>query len=519
VASVEFQLANRTHNEELSDEVRPALRVGIAMGEVVIADSTVTGEGVVLAQRLEQLAHAGGVYIHDAVYQIVPKRLPFEYENLGEHEIKGFDDLLRVYSVRERGGPIASATEKAPRPKPPLDLPEKRSIAVLPFENMSPDPDQEFFGDGISEDIITELSKFRSLFVIARNSSFIFKGHAVDVKEVSEKLGVRYVVEGSVRRAGRRVRITAQLIDAIENRHLWADRFDREIEDIFAVQDEVTHAIVLAIEPTLASSERQRAARKPPDSLDAWECYQRGLWQLFHYTYEGCLGALELMQRAVELDPTFSSAQAGLAFTLYYTVLMEFSENRGRDLERAMNAAKEAVMLDENDAFSHVALGRLYTITARHDAAIAACDTAIAINPSFANAHFGRAHSLWHAGRAAEAIESHDEAICLSPRDPMTWAFLASKAIALLMLGRHEEAIECSRRAQQQPNAGTFAYAAEVSALGRLGLERDAGDAVARLRRHKADVSVGFFRRALPVTHEPSRERFFSGLLRAGLPE
>ena len=518
-ASVAFQCANTTHNEELLDGIRPVLRVGIAMGEVVIGDNTVTGEGIVLAQRLEQLAEPGGICIHDAAYQTVPKRLPFEYESMGERELKGFDEPVRVYSVRQKNLPAASESKRATRPKPLLDLPDKPSIAVLPFDNMSADPEQEYFGDGISEDIITELSKFHSLFVIARNSSFIFKGRRVDVNEVSQKLGVRYVVEGSVRRSGRRVRITAQLIDAVENKHLWAERFDREIEDIFAVQDQVTHAIVVAIEPTLASSERQRAARKPPDSLDAWECYQRGLWHLFHYTRQGFLDALEFMQRAVELGPTFSSAQAGLAFTLYYIVLMEYSENRAEDLERAMDAAKRAVMLDENDPLAHAALGRVYTITAEHDAAIAACDTALIINPNYANAHFGRAHSLWHAGRAAEAIESHDEAIRLSPRDPMMWVFLASKAIALLMLRRYEGAIECSRRAQRQSNAGTFAYVAEISALGLLGLETEARDAVKRLLQHKPDVSIGFFRRVLPVTDEASREHFFGGLASAGLPE
>jgi adenylate cyclase len=251
-ASVAFQAANAAHNEELTDEIRPAVRIGIAMGEVVVGDNTVTGEGVVLAQRVEQLAEPGRVCITGAIHEALPWRMPFDKDDLGEQKVKGFEEPVRIYVVSLKSGVEVPEPEECVQSmaatKP--ELPDKPSIAVLPFTNMSDDPEQEYFADGMSEDIITELSKFRSLFVIARNSSFAFKGQSVEVKNVSRKLGVRYVVEGSVRRAGTRVRINAQLIDAIEDSHIWAERYDRDLDDIFAVQDEVTEAIVTAIEAT-----------------------------------------------------------------------------------------------------------------------------------------------------------------------------------------------------------------------------------------------------------------------------
>ena len=252
-ASIAFQAANTNHNKQLSGDIQPALRIGIAMGEVVVADNTVTGEGIVLAQRLEQLAEPGGVYIQGAAYETVPKRLPFDYEDMGECQVKGFDHPQRVYAVTEQA---ESASKPETGSKPALvspDLPDKPSIAVLAFSNMSGDPEQEYFSDGITEDIITELSRFRSLFVIARNSSFAYKGKSLNVVEIGQELGVAYLVEGSVRKVGNRVRITAQLIDAESGNHVWAERYDRNLDDIFAVQDEVANAIVTAVEPALGS--------------------------------------------------------------------------------------------------------------------------------------------------------------------------------------------------------------------------------------------------------------------------
>ena len=248
-AAVDFQNKNAAHNEALTDEVRPAVRIGIAMGEVVIADNTVTGEGVVLAQRLEQLADAGGVCLQGAAYETVPKRLPFEYVKLGEQTLKGFDEPVRAYGVSLKAGKSVLAPGIAKNvTKQALELPDKPSIAVLPFDNLSDDPEQDYFADGIVEDIITGLSKFRSLLVTARNSTFSYKGTSPNVQQVGKTLGVRYVVEGSVRRAGDRIRVTAQLIDALDGNHVWAERYDRQLVDLFDLQDEITGYIVSTLD-------------------------------------------------------------------------------------------------------------------------------------------------------------------------------------------------------------------------------------------------------------------------------
>ena len=284
-AALAYQTASAVHNEELPDQVRPVIRVGIAMGEVVVADNTITGEGVVLSQRLEQLAEPGGVCIQGAAYETVPKRLPFDYESLGEQELKGFDEPVRAYAVTLKpGGKIpAPESTRAPAEAHP-ELPGKPSIAVLPFTNMSGDPEQEYFSDGITEDIITELARFRSLFVIARHSSFTFRGQSPDLQSIGKKLGVQYIVEGSVRRAGERVRINAQLVEAATGNHIWAERYDRLLDDIFAVQDEVTRTIVAVLPGRLEGDYAERARRKPTASMTAYDNLLRGHMHCHRYT-------------------------------------------------------------------------------------------------------------------------------------------------------------------------------------------------------------------------------------------
>ena len=519
-AAVAIQNELQSRNQDIPEQQQVCVRIGINVGEVLEDRDEIFGEGVNLAARLEAAAHPGGICVSAAVHEQIIGKVAIEFEDGGVEEFKNIAKPVHVYHWRPgltAGG--QQGTTMAGLSAPNLILPDKPSIAVLPFDNMSTDPEQVYFADGISEDIITELSKFRSLFVIARNSSFAFKGQAIDIKEVSKKLGVRYVVEGSVRRSGNRVRITAQLIDAVDDKHLWADRFDRELEDIFAVQDEVTHAIVSTIEPHLASTERQRARRKPTENLGAWECYQRGLWHLYQYQRDDLAQGLTLLERAVALDPTFSSAYAGLALSLYYYVILGFASDRDAEMARALEAGKTAVKLDENDPFAQVALGRIYTLHREHDTAIAQCDVAISLTPSYANAHFGRAHSLWMSGRADEAIASHDEAMRLSPRDPILWAFMASKAIALIMLGRYEEGLDWAQKAQRQPSTALWAFLPEASALALLDRIDQARAALERARRLQQDVSVAFVDKVLPITDTDYREIFVGGLIKAGMPE
>jgi adenylate cyclase len=486
---------------------RIRLRIGINLGDVIIDGDDIYGDGVNVAARLEALAEPGGICIASIVHESIGNRVEAEFADAGAHEVKGIARPIQVWQW-----PAAGAVQ------PVLALPEKPSIAILPFDNMSSDPEQDFFAEGIAEDIITELSKFRSLFVIARNSSFSFKGQALEVREVGRRLGVRYVVEGSVRQAGNRVRITAQLIDAVDDTHLWADRYDRDLEDIFAVQDEVTLAIVTTIEPHLAETERQRARRKPPDSLDAWTSYQRGLWHLFQYTQEDMVEAIGFIEQALERDPNFATAHAGLCFALYYLALSGASDDRIGDIGRAYKEGKRAVMLDASDPFAHMVLGRVHTIKGEHESAIRSCDRAIDLNPSYAMAHFGRGHSLWMSGRPAEALESNAEAMRLSPRDPSMWSFMASRSIALTLLEHYDEALDWAQRALQQPNTALFGHVARMAALGQLGRIQEAGEALERMHQFRPGVTLAFIAEALPITDRECRERFEAGLRKAGLP-
>jgi adenylate cyclase len=513
--AVEIQSAMPQRNADLPEMHRMQFRIGINLGDVIVEGGDIFGDGVNVAARLEALAAPGSVCVSGNVHEQTVGRLPYAFTDLGEQTVKNIGRPIRAWRVQPDGsrsiGPDATS--------PALPLPDKPSIAVLPFTNMSGDPEQEYFADGMTEDIITELSRFRWLFVISRNSSFAFKGQSPDIRVVGSKLGVRYVVEGSIRRAGNRVRITAQLIDATTNEHIWAERYDRDLEDIFTVQDEVTHAIVTTLEPQLAVAERQRARRKPVSSLGAWECYQRGLWHLYRMNADDSRKALDLLERAIGLDPESSSAHAGLAFALYYHVLFGFSTDRGADLAKALEQAKAAVALDQSDAFAFVAAGRVYLVLGDPPSAIEAADRAIALNPSYALAHFGRAHALWHAGRPAEAIESHNQAMRLSPNDPLMWAIMASKSIALTLLDRAEEAANLAGRAKRQPNSGLFANIAELAALGKLGRTEDCRRALEEARRTKPDISISYIEQSLPITEPVAAATFAEALRRAGMPE
>jgi len=504
---VQRELARR--NAQLAEHRRMHFRIGVNLGDVIDQDGALYGDGVNLAARLEALAEAGGICVSGMVYEAVEGKIEAAFEDFGTREVKNIPKPVRVFRV---------VVGKHSRASDTLGhvLSHKPVIAVLPFLNLSGDPDQEYFADGIAEDLLTALSRVRWLSVIARNSSFTYKGRSVDVKQVERELGARYVVEGSVRKGGQRVRISAQLIDAATGAHLWAERYDRELADIFAVQDEITEALVAAIEPELAAAERERAHRKPPENLDAWDCYQRGMWHLWRFTAEDNAEARRFFERAVEHDPGFAAAHAGLGWAHTMDVVLGFRPGYRLSRQEALAAARMALSLDEKDALAHVTLGRAYIFFGDYANAIAELGKGIALNPSFALAHhiLGLAH-FW-SGEPNAAFAEVDIAARLSPHDPFFWFFDMVKATCCILRANYDEAFNLARAATRHPTAGYWAFAALGSALGYLGRVEEAGPVVARLRELKPDFSRAFIESVFPNSDPRAVGSFIDGLRKAG---
>ena len=502
---------------------RLQFRIGVNLGDVIVDGDDIYGDGVNIAARLEGLAQPGGICLSRAARDQIRDKLALQLEDLGEHQVKNVARPVRVFRVAiGDGGPGGpDLVEAAAATGAAAGAPEKPSIAVLPFSNMSGDADQEYFADGITEDIITALSKNRWLLVIARNSTFVYKGQAVDVRSLAEDLGAKFVLEGSVRKAGNRVRITAQLIDALSGNHIWAERYDRDLDDIFALQDEITGTIAARIEPELGAAERQRVERKSPQNLDAWDSYHLGLSCMYRYTKDGNAEAQRLFRRVVEIDPGFAAAHAGLAYTMFLSAVYFGAEPDTELLDETLREAQEAVALDDKDAMSYFILGRVRLIRREYDLSIADLETAIELNPYLATAHCGLGDSLAYSGRLAEAIPRFEEALRLSPHDPRRWAFLVYGSLALMLLERYEEAAEWANRAVAVPNATFWANAQLVAVLSHWGRIEDARGAATDLLRREPDFSsTRFAEKFLFYVKDPSRmENYRDGLRKAGLPE
>ena len=413
--------------------------------------------------------------------------------------------------------PVAPTIEEAGGAKRlALPLPDRPAIAVLPFTNLSGEPQQEYFSDGISEDIIAALSKLRWFFVIARNSSFIYKGKAVHMKQVAEELGVRYVVEGSVRKEGDRVRITAQLNDAATGSHLWAERYDRELADVFAVQDEITENIVAAIEPKLYAAENFHAQRKPPDSMDAWDLVMRALSHYWRVTRLDNVVAQALLEKAIAIDPNYGQALGVLATSYMFTAHMGWMDMTAA-MPLAERAALAAIRADSEDPWAHNALGHVHLFARRFDDSLAAFEGALRLNPNFALAQGYYGLSLSYSGRWRDADKAARRALRLSPRDPYSGVFSGIAAYAQFLGGDYEEAMRLAREALRQRGDFVGAHRVLTAAAAMAGHLDVARAALQELRRAQPNVSLAWLANHMPIKKDADRERYLQGFRRAGL--
>ena len=515
--AVEVQTAIGPWHGDTPANQRIELRMGINVGDIIVEADDIYGDGVNVAARLEGLAEPGGICISGTVFDQVKGKLDLSFVDLGPQDVKNIIEPVRVYQWST--GKPTTVGETQPDAKPLA--PGKPSIAVLPFQNMSGDPEQEYFSDGITEDIITALSRVRQFFVIARNTTFTYKSQAVDVQAVARDLGVRYVLEGSVRKAGNRVRITAQLIDGETSNHIWADKYDRDLEDIFAVQDEITQTVVGAIGPELSRAEQQRVRMKPPESLDAWDIYQRGLWHVWHFTKEDNEEAQRLFTQAIHLDPSFCAAHVHLAYAHYQSNSAGLTGEPEVSAHACLSAAQAAISCDNHDPLAHWALGGAWLMNYDAASAIDSLQHAIRLNPSLSWAHLWLGQALAFSGNPEEALPSVDTAMRLSPSDPLVWAMMLIKAAAYGIMEEFEEAERWVRRSSHQPNTGPQTKLFQLAILGHLGRSSEAKLIKEELQKNFPELLTTKvrMRHALIGGYQPVRDLVEQGLRKAGLPE
>ena len=465
--AIEVQREMATRNAGVQAERRIDFRIGINLSDIIIDDNDIFGDGVNIAARLEALAEPGGICVSRMVRDQVRDKLAIAFEDMGEQQVKNIARPVRAYRAvlaESAERPSILSDMAAPRP-----LPDRPSIAVLPFINVSGDPEQEYFVDGITEDIITALSKWRWFLVIARNSTFAYKGRSIELKEVGRDLGVRYVLEGSMRRAGQRVRITSQLIDIATGTHLWAERYDRDLTDIFAVQDDITSRVVTAIEPALSRAESQRVIAKRPEHMGAWDYCQRGFWHVHQGTRSDGETAYGLFERALALDPNLADAHLGLARALIVQWNYGSVEDFAPFVRQARESALRAAALDRENPQVQYVLAQTSLWAGDVRAAIEYASHAIELNANFALGHFYFGIALSLDGRHEEALKAIETGWRLSPRDPRASTWLANKARVFYHLRRYEEAIETALSARRiQPHAyGLLVLVASYAQLGR----------------------------------------------------
>lgn len=510
--AVEIQEELKGRNADLPASRRMEFRIGINLGDVIVEEERIYGDGVNIAARLEALATAGGICLSGSVYDQVEAKLALGYEYLGTQTVKNIAKPIRVYRVgQESGAPaLRLTTEKVQA----LVLPDKPSVAVLPFANLSSDPEQEYFSDGITEDLITDLSKLSGLFVISRNSVFLYKGRAVKPEQVSKELGVQYVLEGSIRKAGPRVRITAQLVDATTGYHLWADRYDRDLQDIFALQDEVTQKIVAALEVKLTEGEQKRLGRPPTSNLEAYDYYLRGLDLQSHVTEEANALAQQMFAKAIELDPQFADAYACLGWTYFEQWSVGWSQDP-QTLERTFALAQRAIALDGALSDGMRLLGIVYLWKKQYEQAIVEVERAIALNPNQADAYVALGEILNFSGRAEKTIELVEKAMRLNPYYK-TW-YLWCLGHAYYLLGQYENSVAIFKRALTRNPDFIPAHVYLAVIYSELGDEENARGEGAEFLKLSPQISLATFRQRLPYKDPAVLERVLSGARRAAL--
>ena len=552
--AVEIQEELRIRNAELPENRRMEFRIGINLGDVVEEAERIYGDGINIAARVEGLAEGGGICISGTVYDSIKNKLSLTYESLGEHTVKNITEPVRVYRMRvgpETAAPVVREEKARPRrwqkaalaavavlvvaagtwaiwnfyfrplpiepasiEKMAYPLPDKPSIAVLPFENLSGDPEQEYFSDGITEDIITDLSKISGLFVIARHSVFTYKGKVIKIAEVGKELGVRHVLEGSVRKSNGRVRITAQLVDATTEGHLWAERYDRDLKDIFALQDEVTQKIVAALAVKLTEDEQKRLVRKYTDNMEAYDFYLQGVEYQNRYTKEANVQARQMFERAIHLDPEFSTAYGALGFTHFHEWTFGWSRDP-QSLERAFELAQRTLGLDDSLPLGHHLLGKVYLWKKQYEKAIAELEKAIALSPNYADHLAGLGYILNFSGRPEEAIGLVKNAMRLNPMYPAY--YLWELGHSYFLTGRYEEAIETLKRVLDRNSDFMPAHVFLAASYSEIGREEEARAEAAEIERLSPWTSLEAGTQRLPYKNKAILKRLFDSLRKAGL--
>lgn len=509
--AVQEALAQAGH--DIPDEHRVQFRIGVHIGDVMVRGSDLLGDGVNIAARLESIAEPGGVCLSEAAYGAVRRLMPLTFSDLGPQKVKNIEEPVRAFALKAIS-PSAASKERAQS----LPLPDKPSIAVLPFRSMSGEPEQDYLADAIVEEIIAALSRFRSLFVIAHSSTFTYKGKAVDVRQVSQELGVRYVLEGSVRRSGNRLRIIAQLIDATMGSHIWTERYDEDVTNLFDLQDLVTEAIVGALEPTITLSEIERAKRKRPDSLDAYDCVMRALPAVWSQDPQTKAEGLRLAEQAMVLDPTYALPKALAAWCYAQRVTYMTTSDPATNRTKALQLAREAASLDSNDPLVLTVLSAAYNLVGQFELGLTAVEKALTLDPNSAWAWLRSGWSNTYMRRHDTGIEHFQRAMRLSPLDPMRFSALIGIGAAYFAKGQCDEAAQWIEKGLRERPDATWGYRLLTAAYAEADRLEEAKQAVARFLDAYPDMTVSKAVDAAPPS-SPLRGRIAEGLRKAGMPE